>query len=1323
MQRKWRRNWQRAIVKVVVPPVAAGMIMIGACGPAWASGAELPTGGQVVAGSGAISQSGSTMTVTQTTGSMIANWQSFSIGVGGTVNFVQPSSTAVALNRVVGSNASNIYGTLTANGRVYLINPNGVLFAPGAQVNVGGLVASTLNMSDSDFLSGKYVFAKDGSAGSVVNQGTITAADHAVLIGPQVKNEGVIAARVVGMTAGDKVSLDFAGDKLLGVTVDTAAAGANVSNSGAILADGGLVVMSTGTKDALLNTVVNNTGIVRAQTVSTEGGVIKLIGSTVNVAGTLDASAPQGGNGGFIDTSGAKVKVAEDAKIITRAASGKNGKWLIDPDGFTIAATGGDMTPTTVQNALQNGNVEILSTNGNGADGNINVNDAVSWNTNKLTLTANRDIRINAAMTASGSASLTLNPATANGGGSAVAGGTVLTGFDADGSFKGKVNFSGSGTLIIGGNIYTVINSYADLATMAGNLGGYYALGSDLTASSLWTPVGYGTPFAGVLDGLGHTVSGLKISVPGGEYVGLFAFSTGTIRNLGLTNADIRGDRYVGGLAGENRGAITNSFVTGAVDGTGWTIGGLAGINYGTITNSYMKGAVVDSFLDVAFVQGILIPIGNSNAGGLVGVNTGSISGSYSMGAVGGLSGKTGGLVGDNSGAIANSNSTAEIYGGGGYAGGLAGQNSGTISGSYSTGKVTGLANAAGLASAVGGLVGINRGSITGSYSTGEVTGDSDVGGLVGASTGQSSLITGSYSTGKVTGASSVGGLVGGIGDTTISGSYSTGDVSSTGLAGGLVGFNYYGSISNSYSSGRVSGTDVGGLVGQNFGAIANSYSTGVVTGTGNVGGLVGENVTSKGVVTGSYWNKETSGTTVGIGAGTTTGATGLTSAQMKLPGIFQTAGWDMSTTGGSSAVWRIYEGYTSPLLRSFLTPLTVGVNVTKTYDRALVAAGSAGLTYSPAAVNTALINYDNLAYTGPGSASIHTGTYAMTASGLYSGQQGYDISYAAGTLTINKAALTISAANVTKTYDGTTGAAGSAVVTGGTQLYGTDTISGGSFAFADKNAGTGNKTVTVSGVTVNDGNGGNNYTVTYADNTTSTINKAALTVTASGQNKTYDGTTTAAVIYGDNRVTGDQLTVSGTASYQSDGAVGTNKTINVSGIGISGADAGNYTLTGTTATTTADITKAALTVTADNATKTPGQPNPTFTASYIGLAAGDTAASLTGGLTFTTAATTSSLVGSYAISLTGTLASPNYTVSYVNGVLTIRAATNPPYTGAVGGAFQLAGNGSLGSTRGGFGGGTGGFGGTTALGDLLTISGGGLNPGGQGQGGQGRNP
>src|SRR6185503_748868 len=145
----------------------------------------LPTGGTVTSGSATISSSTNKLQIDQYTQKAILNWDTFSIGSGAWVNFTQPSSSAVALNRVLGNNPSEIFGRLTANGQVFLTNPNGVLFAPGASVEVGSLVATTLSISDHDFLAGTYRFQNAGGAASVVNKGSIvTPNGYAALAGP-----------------------------------------------------------------------------------------------------------------------------------------------------------------------------------------------------------------------------------------------------------------------------------------------------------------------------------------------------------------------------------------------------------------------------------------------------------------------------------------------------------------------------------------------------------------------------------------------------------------------------------------------------------------------------------------------------------------------------------------------------------------------------------------------------------------------------------------------------------------------------------------------------------------------------------------------------------------------------------------------------------------------------------------------------------------------------------------------------------------------------------------------------------------------------------
>ncbi|HCO1470599.1 TPA: filamentous hemagglutinin N-terminal domain-containing protein, partial [Escherichia coli] len=150
----------------------SGMIMM--ANPVTA--ANLPTGGQIVAGSGSIqTPSGNQMNIHQNSQNMVTNWNSFDIGKGNTVQFYQPNSSAVALNRVVGGGESKIMGNLKANGQVFLVNPNGVLFGKDASVSTSGFVASTRDIKNDDFMNRRYTFSGGQKAGAeIVNQGALT---------------------------------------------------------------------------------------------------------------------------------------------------------------------------------------------------------------------------------------------------------------------------------------------------------------------------------------------------------------------------------------------------------------------------------------------------------------------------------------------------------------------------------------------------------------------------------------------------------------------------------------------------------------------------------------------------------------------------------------------------------------------------------------------------------------------------------------------------------------------------------------------------------------------------------------------------------------------------------------------------------------------------------------------------------------------------------------------------------------------------------------------------------------------------------------------
>ncbi|MBN1363898.1 MAG: filamentous hemagglutinin N-terminal domain-containing protein [Syntrophaceae bacterium] len=838
----------------------------------------LPTGGKIVSGKGSISTTGSQMTVKQSTDRMIANWNTFNIGTRAGVTFRQPDADSAALNRIYDQNPSQILGSLSANGKIFLINPSGIIFGEGSQVNVGGLVASTLNMADSDFLTGHYTFLNDGNAGSILNLGDITAVDGGIvaLIAPIVTNEGTITASGGGVIlgAGNQVTLDFNGDGLISYTINKGAIDALAQNKGLIQADGGMVVMTAEAANTLTSAVVNNSGIIEAQTLQNKGGRIILMSDmdsgTTTVGGKLDASAPNGGDGGFIETSGKNVKINDSAVITTAAPMSIAGTWLIDPTNFTIAASGGDITGTLLGTNLSGGNVTIATSAAGTEDGYINVNDNVTWSANTLSLQAHSDININAVLTANNTAALDMRagystPGTD--GGTYNETNTVKVGMLPDaGGFRDRVDFfqadsitprSGTGFLTINGNGYTVITDLGvqgsttgtDLQGMNGNLSGYYALGSniDATATLTWNsgsgfaPIGNsGTNFTGTFNGLGHIISNLNINRPTEDCVGLFGFTTrAMISNVGVTDASITGRFSVGSMVGLNDidSIITNSYATGNVNGD-HNVGGLVGGSRGDIYYSYATCSVR----------------GTEYVGGLVGTefklsdfdDEGEISNSYATGSVNGDR-IVGGLVGNSEGIIINSYATGSVSGNVAV-GGLVGLNYFyTITNSYATGSVSGHND-------VGGLVGYNLGSITDTYATGSVNGGSEIGGLVGDNR---SNITNSFSTGNISGVYSVGGLIG-ANKGSITNSYSTASVSTDGMyVGGLVGWNS-GAISNAYATGSVSGAYVGGLIGWNSGAISNAFATGAVNGVNNVGGLVGDN--SVGTITNSYATGSVSG-------------------------------------------------------------------------------------------------------------------------------------------------------------------------------------------------------------------------------------------------------------------------------------------------------------------------------------------------------------------------------------------------------------------------------------------------------------------------------
>ncbi|WP_164885069.1 YDG domain-containing protein [Rubrivivax rivuli] len=887
---------------------------------------SLPSGGQVVVGSGTLVHSPNLLVIQQNTARLGLDWQSFNIGSGATVEFRQPSASSVALNRVLGHSGTEIYGQLRANGQVFLTNPNGVLFAPGARVDVGGLVASTLDITQQDFADGRYVFSSTSAGGTVRNQGSLNASTggYLALFGQQVVNQGDIQvdAGSVVLASGRAATVSISGSGLISAAVTPGLVSGQVDNAGRIQADGGVVTLNARSAQDIAGSLVNNSGIVRANTLVERGGEIWITGDQVASSGTLQAAAPARGNagqitvkgdmvsgrlalagqidvsaangrGGNVETSAAHVGIARSTQVDSRGSVG-TGHWLIDPTDFTVAAGNGAQTTSgigadTLASNLASTSITLATAPTGSEPGDIHVNADVTWGSNNtLTLQASRNINLNASLTATGtSAGLVLTPGT---GGSL----RMLT----TDTLSPKITLSGANaTLNIAGQAYTLVRDVAGLQALQSGLAGRYALAVDIDASSTatngFTPIGNeaGTSvtttnaFTGTFEGLGHTITGLTINRSGGtaNAVGLFASTNNaTLRNFQLVGGAVSGRMFVGAVAGYTNGSTTLSNVRSSAtvtatttDGSAVRAGGLVGLMAGSNAAAGVSDSVATGAVGATVANNT-----TANVGGLVGeVDAGSLSLVRSTGAVtvslasgtNDVNITAGGLVGRHSGgAIANATATGNVSGGR-YTGGLVGYlDAGSLNTVRSDGAVSGSGDA-------GGLLGYatGTGSLTTAEARGSVTSSSttsySVGGAVGylALTGALSGIT---AAGNVSGGSFTGGVVGYYNPTTAISAATLGSVNHatktiTGGAwvGGFIGYmNQAASVTGLSASSTVvataTGGAAGGIIGRSSGAVSGSSAGGSVSGPAAVGGLVGVAAGSGGL-SGSSASAAVSGT------------------------------------------------------------------------------------------------------------------------------------------------------------------------------------------------------------------------------------------------------------------------------------------------------------------------------------------------------------------------------------------------------------------------------------------------------------------------------
>jgi trimeric autotransporter adhesin len=361
----------------------------------------LPAGGRVAGGAANVNPpKGQTLNINQLTDRAIINWKGFNIDVNELVRFIQPSSKSIVLNRVTGVDPSSILGQLVANGRVFIVNSNGIFIGSKATVDVAGLLATTLNIKDADFMAGKFNFSQDPgkSAAYVINQGQIRVSDNGFvfLVAPGVSNEGLVIANLgkVVMGSGEKLTVDFMGDGLITFAVegkvlnqvtgpDGAPLSSAVANIGTIKADGGQVILKAKASSEIFSSVVNNSGVIEARSLLNRGGIIRLEGSdpvanTGEIGWQNNLGKVQNAEGAVINTGRLDVSAAErgaapgqvtlsgqmvgsSGTILARGAGGsQGGRVLITSTDKTVVTSDSQIDTSGVSNSSA-GNVVVWS--------------------------------------------------------------------------------------------------------------------------------------------------------------------------------------------------------------------------------------------------------------------------------------------------------------------------------------------------------------------------------------------------------------------------------------------------------------------------------------------------------------------------------------------------------------------------------------------------------------------------------------------------------------------------------------------------------------------------------------------------------------------------------------------------------------------------------------------------------------------------------------------------------------------------------------------------------------------------------------------------
>ncbi len=880
------------------------------CLPAIAQ--TLPTGGTVASGDVSISQqTANSMTINQGSSSAVVNWNSFSIGQNNSVDIRQSDAQSSILNRVTGNTTSEIYGRLTSNGQVHIVNPNGIYIGPSGTVNTAAFVASTLGISDSDFLAGRLRFKGTGNSATIENAGRISIgkSGYAALLGGRVRNSGIVTVPFgrIGFASGERVTLDLTGDQFLQVTIPTGGEDGDkalIDHSGLASADGGLIEMHAATARQAVRHAVNLSGVAEARSVSQHNGTIFL------------------GGGGQVNVSG---RVSTREKDVTGAVTTS----MRPRERPEILITGNQIT-------LSGANIDASHSVGGGL---IRIGGDFAGQGDLLRATTT---------TVDAKTAILADSLGAGDGGRIVVWSDLITEFSGELSARGGPEGGNGGFIEVSSPQTLKYSGKVDTRAPAGSWGTLLLDPSDITVNSGEDELSYER----VLSGANLILTTSNEGSDSGDIT---------------INADLDWDAGTSlTLIADNdiilNGAINGSSGSFGLDATGsitTTSAGTVDVDEFTLINGYWQqvGSLPAFSADSFVLSGGQFLRASSGSGG-----SGTpyiIEDIYGLQGVGSLSNVANYELSND----IDASGTANWRNGFASIGALEGTLDGagykisdlSISGSAligtisSAGTVTDLTleNASG--SAAGILAQYNNGTIRNV----QVSGDLDAsgygygGGVVASNTG---LIEDSISSVNVTanipsgeeGPKYFGGFVG-RNTGTINRVHSLGTVTVTDSegasyvhAGGFVGSSYKGKISDSYSQGDVKVSDassavVGGFAAVNDATINRSYSTGMVETSGSnsstAGGFLG---LERGTSSGNFWDSDTSG------LATSASGTALTTSQFQDAATFYGLGTDESWN--FSSIWAPGDtGYypanysTTPVVFAIPDDLTVQFGLTGT--------------------------------------------------------------------------------------------------------------------------------------------------------------------------------------------------------------------------------------------------------------------------------------------------------------------------------------------------------------------------------------------------------